>query len=72
MSKVPDYYVGIDPSGAKMVAWDVLEAFELNYNKGCALKYLLRAGKKTEDPTRDLKCAIHCLERELALRESDK
>lgn len=65
MSKVPEYYVGTDPHGRELVAWDVLEAFRLNYNRGCALKYLLRAGRKTDDPTADLNKAIHCIEREL-------
>ncbi len=65
MSKIPPYYVATDPAGREIVAWDVLEAFGLNYNRGCALKYLLRAGRKTSDPSQDIRKAIHCLEREI-------
>lgn len=69
--RVPDYYKG-RLNRREFVAWDVLEAFELNYNKGCVLKYLLRAGKKTRDPLPDLRKALHCLEREIELREDDE
>lgn len=65
MSKVPTYYLG----KTGQPAWDAIEEFELNYNLGCAWKYMVRAGKKTEDPCPDLKKAIHCLERELELAE---
>lgn len=65
MSKVPHYYLG--KSGAP--AWDVIEDFDLNYYRGCALKYIVRAGRKTDDPAQDLRKAIHCLERELELAE---
>ena len=58
---VPPYYLGRDGSAA----WDVIENFGLNYNLGCVLKYIVRAGKKTDDPTQDLRKAIHCIEREL-------
>jgi hypothetical protein len=47
--------------------WDVIEALGLNYNLGCVLKYLFRAGKKTPDPKGDLKKAISYLERELEM-----
>jgi len=67
MSKIPDYYVGI--SGKP--AWDVIVDFKLNYFRGCVLKYLVRAGRKTNDPTSDLKKAIHCLEKELEIYEKE-
>lgn len=60
---VPSYYVGADGSPA----WDFLENFNLNYNRGCALKYLVRAGRKTPDPRDDLRKAIACLAREIEL-----
>jgi hypothetical protein len=45
---------------------DVIEAWELNFHKGNAVKYVARAGKK--DPSKeieDLKKAIWYLEREV-------
>ena len=49
--------------------WDVIEAWRLNYNLGCALKYLSRAdykGKRLED----LKKARAYLDREISLTEA--
>lgn len=40
-SNPPDRYVGKD-----MQAWDVIEAFDLDFFEGSALKYLLRYKKK--------------------------
>jgi hypothetical protein len=64
-SKVPSYYVG----KTGMQAWDAIEEYKLNYNRGCAWKYIVRAGRKTEDPREDLRKAIACLEREIELYE---
>lgn len=45
-------------------AIDVIEAFGLNFNRGNAVKYILRAGKK--GPTKeDLRKAIWYLQREV-------
>lgn len=44
---------------------DVIEAFNLNFNTGNAVKYILRNGKKTEDTIIDIKKAIWYLNREL-------
>jgi hypothetical protein len=44
----------------------VIEAWELNFCLGNAVKYISRAGKKTESKTEDLKKAIWYLERELS------
>lgn len=44
---------------------DVIEAFELNFNLGNAVKYLLRAGKKG-DRLEDLKKAAWYIAREIA------
>ena len=45
--------------------WDVIEAWGLNYNLGCVLKYLSRAGHKTPDAREDLQKAIAYLQREI-------
>lgn len=46
-------------------AQDVIEAFELNFSRGSALKYLLRAGRKTDDAVRDLEKARAYIDREI-------
>ncbi len=61
----PHYYVRNDIEAAK-----VIEAFELTWNVGNAVAYLLRAGKKTPDPLEDLKKAYAHIGREIALLES--
>ncbi|MBT69308.1 MAG: hypothetical protein CL432_04080 [Acidimicrobiaceae bacterium] len=42
----------IDPehyqSNTKLEAIDVIEAFDLNFHRGNVIKYVLRAGKKSE------------------------
>lgn len=45
---------------------DVIEGFSLNV--GNAIKYLWRAGKKTEDPTEDFEKAIWYIRREISRR----
>lgn len=47
-------------------AQDVIEAFELNFSRGSALKYLLRAGRKTADAVQDLEKARAYIDREIA------
>lgn len=49
------------PSG--MEAIDVIEAFQLNFNKGNAVKYILRSGKKV-DEDQDIDKAIWYLKRQ--------
>ncbi len=44
----------------------VIEAWELNFCLGNAVKYISRAGKKTAFKAEDLKKAIWYLERELS------
>lgn len=63
MSK-PKYYIG---KYKKIEAMDVVLDFsEDNYNIGTALTYLMRAGKKPDNPiTQDLEKAIVHLQREL-------
>ena len=53
-------------------AQDVIEAFELNFARGSALKYLLRAGRKSDDEIRDLEKARAYIDRAiLRLRTAD-
>lgn len=54
----PDHY-----QGRKFEVIDVIEDFDLNFNLGNAIKYILRAGKKN-DYKEDLKKAVWYLERE--------
>ncbi len=49
--------------GKKFEVIDVIEDFELSFNLGNAIKYILRAGKKG-CPIEDMKKAIWYLERE--------
>lgn len=42
---------------------DIIEAFALDYNKGNAIKYILRAGRKSTDVKTDLRKAIWYLQR---------
>jgi len=55
----PEHY-----KGKGLEAIDIIEAFELNFSLGNALKYILRAGKKG-DRIEDLQKAIWYLNREL-------
>ena len=45
-------------------AIDVIEAFELNFSRGCAVKYILRAGHKN-DELEDLENALYYIDREV-------
>ena len=61
MSNVnPDYYKtgGIEPI-------DFIRAQRLNFNLGNVVKYVCRAGRKTDDPTEDLEKAMYYLQHEL-------
>jgi len=55
----PDHY-----QGSGLEAIDVIEAFNLDFNLGNAIKYILRAGKK-ESKIEDLKKAHWYLAREI-------
>ena len=48
---------------------DIIEAFELNFRLGNAIKYILRAGRKTPDALVDLKKAQWYLNREISKLE---
>ena len=62
--KTPKYYIG---KYKNIEAFDVVLDFqEDNYNLGTAITYLLRAGKKPNNPiSQDIKKAIAHLQREL-------
>jgi hypothetical protein len=60
----PDHY-----QSEKIEAIDVIEAFELNFSLGSAVKYILRAGKKpTETAEEDLSKAVWYIQREIQRR----
>ena len=62
-TKEPSYYSG---TKYKYSARKVVEDFELSYNVGTAVSYLLRAGKKEGNPTeQDIQKAINHLHFEL-------
>lgn len=55
----PDYY-----KANGLEAFDVIDAYNFNFNLGNAFKYIARAGKK-DDKVEDLKKAITYLNREI-------
>ncbi|OII61160.1 hypothetical protein BJP40_06435 [Streptomyces sp. CC53] len=60
----PEHY-----RGKGMEPWDVVDAFGLDYYRGSALKYILRAGRKGP-AAEDLRKAIHFLRKALELEEN--
>lgn len=62
----PDYY----KSGG-LEAFDVIDAFDLDFNLGNAFKYIARAGKKN-DKVEDLSKAITYLNREIEKEEKER
>lgn len=62
----PDYY----KSGG-LEAFDVIDAFNLDFNLGNAFKYIARAGKK-DDKIRDLRKAVTYLNREIKKAEKER
>ena len=55
----PKHYQGVN---GKFEVMDVIEEFELDYCRGCAVKYILRAELKNNN-VEDIKKAIWYLER---------
>lgn len=66
MKEKRDYY---ESDGLEV--FDVIEAFDLNFNLGNVIKYICRAGRKTFDPLPDLRKACTYLEREIERLEAD-
>ena len=64
IDKIPEYYIG---KTHKYEARKVVEDFQPdNYNLGTAISYLLRAGKKEDNPmVQDIRKAINHLHFEL-------
>jgi hypothetical protein len=58
-AKGPDYY-----KRGTVEVWDFIRDQQLNYHLGNAIKYICRAGFKTDDPLADIDKAIHYLENE--------
>lgn len=52
--------------------FDVIEAFDLNFNLGNVVKYICRAGKKDECIISDLLKARDYIDREIGLNVSKK
>jgi len=48
---------------------DFIEAKDLNFRLGNAIKYISRAGKKNSDPVQDLEKAVWYLQREIDARK---
>lgn len=44
---------------------DICKDYDLNFNRGNIVKYVVRAGKKTDDPLQDLLKAKDYIEREI-------
>lgn len=58
----PSHYA----AGRRFEPIEVIEDWDLGFCSGNALKYIARAGRKTSDPTEDLKKAVWYLNREIA------
>lgn len=64
----PDYYGGEDNP---YEAIKVIEAWDLGFHLGTAVKYISRMGKKSGEPsTRDLRKAVWYMQREIARLEN--
>mgnify|MGYP003651834753 FL=1 len=61
-NRIPSYYIG---KRYKIEARKVIEDFDLSYNTGTAVTYLLRAERKHDQPIECIQKAINHLEFEL-------
>ena len=68
MNKIPKYYIW---KTYKIEARKVVEDFDLTYNIGTAVTYLLRAKRKHKSPVDCIKKAIAHLEFELDKIKND-
>ena len=67
-NNIPKYYKGKNGYMAK----DVAANFNLSYNLGSAMKYILRAGKKENNPAeQDIRKAMNHLQFELDIIKDD-
>jgi hypothetical protein len=67
--RIPSYYIG---KHHKYEARKVVEDFELSYNCGTAVTYLLRAKRKHDSPIECITKAIAHLEFELEILKNEK
>ena len=67
--RIPTYYIG---KYHKYEARKVVEDFDLSYNCGTAVTYLLRANRKHDSPVECIKKAIAHLEFELEKINQEK
>ncbi len=65
----PSHYGGKDNP---YEAIKIIEAHDLGFHLGNAVKYILRAGKKTSDSTEDLEKAIFYLKRQIQNQQTTK
>lgn len=56
---------------AKYEVIDIIDAFNLGFCLGNAIKYILRAGRKTPDRIQDLEKAIDYIEHEIEKEKSN-
>lgn len=61
-STKPKYY-GFKVKGVEMDALDIIQALDMPFETANAFKYIIRAGKKTEDHKEDIQKAIEYLQR---------
>jgi hypothetical protein len=62
MTTKPRYY-GFEVRGVNLDALDIIQALDMPFETANALKYIIRAGKKTEDHREDIQKAIEYLNR---------
>ena len=65
MATTPEYY-----SRGTAPVWDFIRDQGLNFHLGNSIKYICRAGYKTESKIQELEKAIHYLENELHHEEN--
>ena len=62
MTKIPEYYIG---KKYGYEARKIIDDYNLSYNVGTAVSYLLRSDRKHKSPLQDIKKAINHLQFEL-------
>ena len=67
-NRIPDYYIGNNGYEARKV----IDGFDLSYNVGTAVTYLLRAERKHDTPIDCIQKAINHLEFELDKIKNEK
>jgi len=67
----PDYYrIHIGALDVDIMPFDVIDALKVTFSHGCAIKYLLRAGRKGL-ALDDLRKARNCIDREIKRVEAE-